>query len=202
MDQSRNEVIHVVDINRVQAILSGDQEEFELVVNQYKRYLRTIVSKRVPLEYVEDVLNDTWLSAFRSMPGFQGRSSLMSWLFSIAVRRCCAFWRSRSLSVEMVNVSQDAESDRGFEELAFSASAEHHSAECERSAQRATVKRLLAELSQDDAKLFVMRYVSDLSIEQIADELSWERSRVKVRLFRGRAQLKRAYEAMAARACA
>ena len=71
MDQSRNEVIHVVDINRVQAILSGDQEEFELVVNQYKRYLRTIVSKRVPLEYVEDVLNDTWLSAFRSMPDFR-----------------------------------------------------------------------------------------------------------------------------------
>ena len=60
-------------------------------------------------------------------------------------------------------------------------------------ALRATLKRTIAELCEEDVRVLWLYYFNDRSVVQIAEQLDWDVSRVKVRLFRARNRLKRVY---------
>lgn len=55
----------------------------ELWSVRYKSYLAAIASKKLPADIVEDILQETYLAALRSAPGFRGDSTERSWLTSI-----------------------------------------------------------------------------------------------------------------------
>lgn len=67
---------------------SGDERAFEALVARYdgglRRVARTFV--RVP-SAVDDVVQETWLGVLRGLQGFEGRSSLRTWIFSILVNQ-------------------------------------------------------------------------------------------------------------------
>ena len=67
---------------------SGDERAFELLVARYdgglRRVARTFV--RTP-SAVDDVVQETWLGVLRGLHGFEGRSSLRTWIFSIVVNQ-------------------------------------------------------------------------------------------------------------------
>ena len=67
---------------------SGDERAFELLVARYdgglRRVARTFV--RTP-SAVDDVVQETWLGVLRGLHGFEGRSSLRTWIFSILVNQ-------------------------------------------------------------------------------------------------------------------
>jgi RNA polymerase sigma-70 factor, ECF subfamily len=74
------------EAQRVASLRAGDQIAFEHLVNQH-----TPVMLRVARQYVasheiaEDVVQETWLAVYRGMSGFEGRSSLRTWIFVIMV---------------------------------------------------------------------------------------------------------------------
>jgi len=67
---------------------AGDQEAFETLVNRHdgsmRRVARTFV--RTP-SAADDVVQETWLAVIRGLDGFEGRSALSTWIFSILTNR-------------------------------------------------------------------------------------------------------------------
>jgi len=67
---------------------AGDERAFEKLVARYdgalRRVARTFV--RTP-SAADDVVQETWLGVLRGLRGFEGRSSLRTWIFTILVNQ-------------------------------------------------------------------------------------------------------------------
>ena len=79
------------DLERVDALRRGDEQAFTALFDEVQPGLRRIVRHYVDNPAVaEEVLQETWLGVIRGIFGFEGRSSLRTWIFRILVNRAKA----------------------------------------------------------------------------------------------------------------
>ncbi len=73
----------------VERAQKGDKRAFELLVIKYQRKLGRLLSRMVrDAAEVEDITQETFIKAYRALPGFRGESAFYTWLYRIAVHLC------------------------------------------------------------------------------------------------------------------
>jgi RNA polymerase sigma-70 factor (ECF subfamily) len=74
---------------------AGDGDAFGELVNPYRRELQVYCYRFLgSLADAEDALQDTLLSAWQGLAGFEGRASVRTWLYRVATSRCLDALRS------------------------------------------------------------------------------------------------------------
>lgn len=86
----------VEDQAAIDQVLNGDYDAFEELVEKYQgrvyRHLRKMVKDK---QQAEDLLQETFLSAYKGLKGFSGSSSFSTWLFRIATNAALMFLRKK-----------------------------------------------------------------------------------------------------------
>jgi RNA polymerase sigma-70 factor (ECF subfamily) len=137
----------------------------------------------------EDVVQETFLSAFKAIDRFEGRAALSTWLYRIATN--AAFMRHRRAGPETVSVDEpllldDGESvPRQLFDWCCLPEADFESEEA-----RAELERAVRELPEKLRAVFVLRELEGLSTEQTAEALEVSVEVVKTRLHRARLWLR------------
>lgn len=137
---------------------------------------------------VEDVVQDVFLSAWRNRAQFKGGAEWSTWVHSIAIRRARSAGRARSSRGRWFGrLLGNAELD-----LVSKGPAESH-AEAPRSdadcAGPGPLRAALARLPHTDREVLVLRYLEELEVEDVADQLNLTRPAVDARLSRARKRL-------------
>lgn len=74
------------DLELVEALRAGDERVFADLVDRYSPAMLAVARAHVASrEVAEDVVQDTWLALLKGIDGFEGRSSLRTWLFRVLV---------------------------------------------------------------------------------------------------------------------
>jgi RNA polymerase sigma-70 factor (ECF subfamily) len=74
------------DAQLVEALRSGDEETFRVLVREWNASLLRVAQIFVPSRAIaEEVVQETWLRVLRALDRFEGRSSLKTWVFRILV---------------------------------------------------------------------------------------------------------------------
>lgn len=86
----------------------GDRDAFAAIVTRYGPALYRFTFRLLdnPSD-VEDTLQETFLDAWKGLPGFRGDASLQTWLFTLARRRVHAHYRRSSATGSRPNVDTD-----------------------------------------------------------------------------------------------
>jgi RNA polymerase sigma-70 factor (ECF subfamily) len=85
----------VVSMDLLARARTGDGEAFGQLVEPYRRELQVHCYRILgSLQDAEDALQDTLLSAWQGLAGFQGRASVRTWLYRVATSRCLDALRS------------------------------------------------------------------------------------------------------------
>ncbi len=177
----------------VAELKAGSEEAFAYLLAVYQNPLFNLISHMVA-DYGEasDVLQNVLLKVLRGIRQFNGRSSLKTWIYRIAVHEASNHrrsWRRRlfheaySTDDETLHLNAQASIYRSGRETPYSV---YEQAECQ-----AEVKRALACLAEPYRAVVVLREIEGLSYEEIADVLGIAEGTVKSRLRRGRETLKR-----------
>ena len=66
---------------------AGDEAAFDALVSQHDASLRRVARTFVPQALADDVVQETWLAVIRGLDGFEGRSSLRTWIYKILANR-------------------------------------------------------------------------------------------------------------------
>ena len=70
----------------VERVQSGDKQAFGLLVSKYQRKLGRLISRMVrDSAEVEDIVQDSFIRAYRALPGFRNDSAFYTWLYRIGV---------------------------------------------------------------------------------------------------------------------
>ncbi len=172
---------------------SGDDDAFRAIMRACNQPLFRIARSvlRDDTE-AEDVLQETYLRAFRSLNEFRGDSSLLTWLSRIALNEARGRLRKRKPTVELDAV--EAAQQEGSRILMFPIA----SSDPERSASLAEARRLLEQavdgLPEAFRLVFILREIEERSVEETAGLLSIRPETVKTRLHRARRLLRRALD--------
>ena len=140
----------------------------------------------------EDLVQETFLQAFRKWEQFEGRSSPSSWLYTIAARACQRRHRRRAGEPARIE-SLDELLPSGDARLAQLPSPDETAFDGRlRRELAAHVDRALEELPLDFRLPLVLKEIAELSLSEIAGILDVKEATVKTRLYRGRLALRKA----------
>jgi RNA polymerase sigma-70 factor (ECF subfamily) len=143
-------------------------------------------------EDAEDLVQETFLQAFRKWDQFQGRSSPSSWLYTIAARGCQRMRRKHAGEPAWID-SLDEELPSGLALVAKLPSKDDGPLDEElRREAVEVVDRALSRLPVDFRLALVLKEIAELSLREIAEILDIKEATVKTRVHRGRLALRAA----------
>ena len=176
------------DSEIISRILQGDTQIYSEIVKRYQNFVFTITLRYAQSrEDAEEVAQDVFVKAYRSLKDFRGDSKFSTWLYTIVTTTCLSFLRKKKLEVHSLD------NERVFE-LADSQDSGFKANQVETKSRQAMVNEAIRLLSVDDAKLITLFYKGEQSLEEIAQIMGLESNTVKVRLHRARGRLKEKME--------
>ena len=176
--------MEISDLELVSRAQDGDASAFHELLDRYAGYLFGVAASMVGnAADAEDVVQETLLGAFRGLRGFEGRSSVKTWLTSILIRQTAMRRRSAG--------RRPAASLESVPEAASGPSASHPT---EATDTRIDLAAAIAELSPDHREVIVLRELSGMSYEEMSEALGVPRGTIESRLFRARRQLQERLE--------
>lgn len=178
----------LTDIELISKILQGDKDLFAQVVERYQNYVFTLVLRFTDnREDAEEISQDIFVKAYRSLADFRGESKFSTWLYTIVRTSCITFLRKKKLDITSID------NERTFlqlenQESGFKANT------IEQKSRHAMVNEAIRMLSPDDAQLITLFYKGEQSLEEIGKVMRLEPNTVKVKLHRARHRLKEKME--------
>jgi RNA polymerase sigma-70 factor (ECF subfamily) len=168
----------------------GDPQAFARLVALHERLVFNLAARLLDdLEEARDVSQEVFLQVFRTLGRFEGRSSLKTWIYRIAINQCRnrrRFWRRRrrdkSVSLEALAPGEAAR-------LCCPGSAEQ---DYERGQRSAAVQQALQAVPFRQRAVLLLREIEGLTCEQTAETLGIPVGTVKSRLSRAREALRAA----------
>jgi RNA polymerase sigma-70 factor (ECF subfamily) len=171
------------------ALQGGDRNEFARLVEAFSGQIFRLALKMLQNQQdAEDILQETFIKAYKALPKFEGRSSLSTWLYRIATNEALMFLRRKGLD----QISVDQPSDNGEEQspLEIADWCCLPEGELMSTEARANLDASVGMLPQSLRVVFLLRDIEGLSTRETSDALQISESAVKTRLSRARLQLR------------
>lgn len=176
------------DSEVISRVLQGEQNTYAELVSRYQSYVFTLVMRMIKSrEDAEEVAQDVFVKAYRSLADFRGESKFSTWLYTIVNTTCITFLRKKKLDVHSLDNEKVFEAadrkDSGFRANLI-----------EQKSRVNMVNNAILMLNPDDAEIITLFYKAEQNLEEIARILAIESNTAKVRLHRARARLKEKME--------
>jgi RNA polymerase sigma-70 factor (ECF subfamily) len=159
----------------------GDMESFRLLVERARanvyRLAYDLTSNR---HDAEDLSQEVFLKAYRSLQQFRGDAKWSSWLYRITVNTCYDHYKSGTTKI--MKHTEDIENDKSNNVFCGDAALPDKSADAKMIQEN--IDRALHQLTSRERSVFVLRHYHDLPLKQIAETLEITDGTVKTLLFR------------------
>jgi RNA polymerase sigma-70 factor (ECF subfamily) len=169
----------------------GDLESFNQLILRWERPIFALAYRVIGREEdARDVCQETFLRAFRALPGFKGQAKFSSWVYRIALN-LCRDWMRRQRRTPTVQMPEGADPEELAAQGGPAESIEDLVARRELSA---VVAEAMALLPEEQRTAIVLKEYHGMTFQEIADLQGCPLSTVKTRLYQGLSVLRRHLE--------
>jgi RNA polymerase sigma-70 factor, ECF subfamily len=168
----------------IAAALAGDQDAFAELYRQHHRYVRAIGRSVLRTDDLDDLCQETFLSAFTRLGSYAGSAQFKTWLSRIALNRCLLILRSQkrfgSGNFQYINIDENREHpglaiiDRHLEGVA----------------NRLDVEHLLRHLTTAQREALELAFIEEMPAQEIAEVLNTTIAAVRGRIAVGRKKMR------------
>jgi len=185
-----NEDVIITEEISLEALRAGDKAEFARMVEaHYGLIYRLAIKMMEDPQDAEDILQETFIKAYRHISGFDGRSKLSTWLYRIATNEALMALRRRKFS--MISIDEPVETQETEQKpIQITDWCCLPEVEMMSSESRAYMDKAIKELPQSLRTVFLLRDIEGLSTLETAQVLDLSTAAVKTRLSRGRLRLR------------
>jgi RNA polymerase sigma-70 factor (ECF subfamily) len=175
--------------------LAGDDDAFRMLAERHSLSVFQLAYRLTANEQdAEDVVQETFLRAFRNLKRYESRSLFSTWLHRIAANYSLDLLRARKHFVDRAPVEGGidwleavASSGPSIDQLAYSTQI------------RESIEKAMNQLSPQERAAFVLRHYEQLSITEIGQMLGLAENATKHSIFRAVRKLRRVLEPITAR---
>jgi len=173
------------DLHLVELTLNGDKKAFDMLVIKYQTRISRLVSHYIhDFDAVRDVVQESFIRAYKALSSFRRESKFYTWLYRIAINTSHNYiksnknWFTRMESMEDNSEASNAESQYLNPERSY-----------QNDDLRRGIQQAVTQLPLDLRSVLMLREVEGLNYEQIAEIVGCEIGTVKSRIFRARKRI-------------
>lgn len=194
--------MEVSDADVVAQVLAGDRDAFRVLVDRHSRSVYSVVYRMTgnPQD-TEEILQETFLRAYKGLERFELRSNFGTWLYRIAVNRTLDFLSARKSQMPMhinagyqITDNPDSEEGRQVQVAAEGPGPERILLSAE---MKSRLAQAMGQLTPAERVAFTMRHMEGRSIEEISQALNLKASAAKNSVFRAVQKLRQQLEPFA-----
>lgn len=177
---------------KIKKAQEGDIDAFAEVFEELRPLVFSVAYRLVGPNDADDVLMETYLKAWKSIPGFNHRSGLKTWLYRITYNCAQDFLRKRQRESKHLVTSSD-----GTESIIDNLTDHDQqlpSAKMEADETKGIIEQALEILTEEHKITLLLRYAEELSYSEIAAATGVSIGTVMSRLFNGKRKLKKILE--------
>jgi RNA polymerase sigma factor (sigma-70 family) len=175
------------DIELIEQTLAGDQSAYADLVKRHQRFVFSLALRFAKTrEDAEEIAQDCFIKAYRSLGTFQRNSKFTTWLYSIVYTTSMTFLRKKRVETDSIddeNTYMQLENQGGYD-----------ANDAENRSRSYYLNQAIAQLLPDDATIITLFYKGEQSLDEIGATMGIEPNTVKVKLFRARQRLKEKLE--------
>ncbi len=174
------------DVQLIRKILSGDDAAFSILVEKYQKSVHALAWRKIQdFHYAEEIMQDTFLRAYKKLPTLKNPNQFSGWLHVIANRLCIDWMRSQKSVMQSLEDTPAAEIDKSsyayhVSEQRMTERTEHH---------HELVKRLLEKLPENERAVVTLFYLDEMSTKEIGKFMGVSVNTITSRLHRARKRL-------------
>lgn len=163
-------------------VLSGNRNAYAYVIDRHKDNVYSLALKICGnIEDAEEVAQDSFMKAYRSLKSFRSKSSFATWIYRIVYNTAISHLRSNKAPVlQLEDFPADSVDFLRDNENEESAKKEY---------RRTLLNFALQKLKADDRALISMYYFQELSLEEMSGVTAYTKTNLKVKLFRARQRM-------------
>jgi RNA polymerase sigma-70 factor, ECF subfamily len=172
---------------------NGDIEAFQALVERYQKKMLNIAYRFLDdYEDACDIVQESFISAYKALPKFRGESTFSAWLSAIVMNHSRNRLKQKKTRACRECVYLDTPKDQEKDGVSFELPSENESAheKLEKMELERRVQDCINTLSDDYREVVVLRDIQGFSYEEISTSLQVSDGTVKSRLFRARDSLK------------
>ena len=159
----------------------GDADAFEQLVAAYRDQVFRLALRMCGNEAdADEVAQEAFLSAWKALPNFRGDSRFSTWLYQLTSHAAIDLMRREKRQIAAEDIADVSAADPG----------PSPQQQAEQSETRQVVRDAVLQLTPEYRQIVVLRYLEELSYEEIGAALKLPAGTVKSRLNRAKAQLK------------
>ena len=174
------------DNSLVKRVQKGDKVAFELLFTKYQRRVSRLVSRFIRSDAeAEDVVQESFIKAYRALANFRGDSAFYTWLYRIAVNT--AKNHLVAASKRPISMTQfEKNDDDDYEQDMFMSDSSTPESELITKQIAETVNDTMNSLPSDLREAIMLREIEGMSYEDIAEAMECPIGTVRSRIFRAR----------------
>lgn len=182
---SDNESQNKIDLEIVKRVQRGDKGAFDLLVIKYQHKLAKLIIPYVrDNDDVLDVVQESFIKAYKAIPKFRGDSAFYTWLYRIAINTAKNYLTAQSRRPPRSDVdAMEAEYYDGGSVLHDNTTPEANMIKGE---IKETIARVIANLPEELKMAITLREFEAMSYDEIADVMECPVGTVRSRIFRAR----------------
>lgn len=175
-------MVYKGDILYIEQVLNGRIDAFGFIVDHHKdRVFNLAFRICCNREDAEEIAQDSFLKAFKSLSGFKMKSSFSTWLYRIVYNTSISHIRTKKQDVLSL---EDFPADR-IESIRCDA----HNEDSESEYRCFLVNNAMKMINEEERGLITLFYYEEMSTEEISLATGLSKSAVKVKLFRARQKM-------------
>jgi RNA polymerase sigma-70 factor, ECF subfamily len=187
------------DADLLARLRAGDERAFVTLVRRHHAAMLRLAACYVPSAAIaEEVVQDTWLGVLRGLGGFEGRSSIRTWLYRILVNRARTAGERERRSVAIGDAGPAVDRSRFDATGHWAVPPEHWVDDADDRMDAAKLagrlRSAIDELPERQREVVTLRDIEGLTGEEVCSVLDISEGNQRVLLHRGRSRLRQALE--------
>ena len=177
------------DADVISKVLNGEKAMYEIIVRRYNPYLYKIGrSYNYSHDDTQDLMQDTYIDAYKSLDKYEGRSNFKTWISRIMLNNCFRKKEKSSFKKEVMEEFNEHSTP-------LFAAAENKTATIVHSRELGTIiEQALDNIPLDYNMVFTLREMNQMSVAETSELLQISEANVKVRLNRAKEMLRQHIE--------
>ena len=176
-------------VRQSQAELPYNASSYEELVKRYQQPVYAMCRRYLTIDSdAEDATQEVFMKVFHTLPNFEFRSTFKTWLFSIAINHCKTLL-TKTQRFNQFHEYGDDESAESYED-----EGSNTAVNAEDDDERNCVQGVIGKMKEDERDVILLRFTSELSIEEIATVLDKKLSATKMAFYRTLEKFKQLHE--------
>lgn len=168
------------ELQWIQEVLSGNKQAYAHIINKYKnRLYATILRMTRNPQNAQDLVQEAFIKVYQQLNKYDQKGSFSSWIYRVAINHCMDEFRKKSYKMKQAEINEEKIVNTNHPEVVF--------LKKEKSRQ---LERLIATLPEDERMIILLRYVSELSYNEISELIEIPLSDVRNKLHRAKKKMR------------